>query len=83
MATKIVCDGGCGTEWDSGGYLGSPAITGERTNGMGGGGLPSGEFHWCYDCAKAAFQGLKMAAAFRDMSRKLAKIAEETGIQKR
>jgi hypothetical protein len=57
---KHICDG-CGTEIMPGGI--DHAITGERANGMGGGGLPSGRFDWCLGCAQRAFAAVRQARA--------------------
>jgi hypothetical protein len=60
MSTLISCDG-CGHIF---GRPGLPAaIHGERADGSGGGGLPSGDFDWCYDCARVAFQAVKRERA--------------------
>lgn len=53
---KLICDG-CGAEIKPGSHL--HAITGERADGAGGGGLPSGRFDWCLSCAQHAFNALK------------------------
>ncbi len=57
---KLMCDG-CGTEIKPGSY--HHAITGERANGMGGGGLPNGRFDWCLNCAQRAFAAVEQACA--------------------
>ena len=54
---KLICDG-CGTEIKPGGHF--HAITGERANNAGGGGLPSGRVDWCLRCAQRAFGAVKM-----------------------
>jgi hypothetical protein len=60
MSQQLVCDG-CGMRLSD--KPGPPeprvAISGERMNGSGGGGLPNGRFDWCYDCAKAAFNAVR------------------------
>lgn len=55
MAVRIECDGGCGKSWRADG-LEQPAITGERSDGWAGGGLPDRKFHWCRRCAVVAFE---------------------------
>ncbi len=60
MATIIRCDG-CRAELTE--HM--VTITGQRTDGFGGGDIPvtSGEdFHWCRGCAKAAFAAVKHRA---------------------
>lgn len=42
-----------------------PAITGHRSNGFGGFGMPSGEFHWCSGCGKVAFEAVAARHAGR------------------
>jgi hypothetical protein len=59
---KIFCDG-CGDDLTGR----SPALTGERTNGLAGGGMPHGTFHLCTDCGQYAFAALaKRQAAKHD-----------------
>lgn len=59
MSAVVVCDG-CGRTWPSTVEpMEGPAIVGRRANGMGGGGLPDGEFHWCEPCAEAAFRAVR------------------------
>jgi len=55
MSQRTVCDG-CGRELRDGGP--AHAITGQRANGMGGGGMPDGRFDWCEDCAQRAFNAV-------------------------
>lgn len=60
MSQFTRCDG-CGTELSrprSGDRKPERVIHGERTNGMGGGGLPDGEFDWCGRCAAIAFDAV-------------------------
>jgi hypothetical protein len=52
---KHFCDG-CGAPLDR---PSATVIRGERANGMGGGGLPDGEFEWCLSCAKTAFNAVR------------------------
>jgi hypothetical protein len=35
-----------------------PALVGERTNGLVGGGMPDGQFHLCAGCGQHAFEAL-------------------------
>ena len=60
---RIFCNG-CDIEL----YTGAPpraaltgecALVGERANGMGGGGMPDGQFHLCEDCGSFAFEALR------------------------
>jgi hypothetical protein len=64
MSQQTVCDG-CGKLLSLKGGTGLPrvAISGERMNGCGGGGMPDGRFDWCQDCAPIAFQALREARA--------------------
>jgi hypothetical protein len=55
LATRLECDGGCGATWREDGLL-QPAVTGKRSDGMLGGGIPSGQFHLCRKCARVAFE---------------------------
>lgn len=56
MEQITTCDG-CGRDLKQGSF--SHAITGERANGCGGGGMPDGKFDWCGDCAQTAFDAVK------------------------
>ena len=62
MSQQLVCDG-CGKLLEDKNYSVSKsvAITGERANGMGGGGLPDGRFDWCTDCATIGFTAVRQA----------------------
>lgn len=50
MSTKIICDG-CDAPLDERDVV----LEGQRANGLGGGGLPSGDFHLCLACSTVAF----------------------------
>lgn len=52
---QILCDG-CGKMARPGHR--DIALTGERSNGFGGGGMPDKQFHLCEDCGRAAFAAL-------------------------
>jgi hypothetical protein len=56
VSVCLVCDG-C-TD-----VVSRAAITGSRTDGWSGAGLPSGEFHWCHECARVAFEAVKQVQA--------------------
>jgi hypothetical protein len=60
MSQQTICDG-CGRRLCKSPMPGcyELVISGERMNGMGGGGLPEGRFDWCPDCAVAAFSGVR------------------------
>jgi hypothetical protein len=64
VSVQIVCNG-CDEVLQASEALASPAnkvaITGERSNGMHGGGLPSGRFDWCVRCARIAFLAVEDA----------------------
>lgn len=62
MATLCRCDG-CGAEFGAKGAEREPAITGHRSNRLGGAGMPSGEFHLCVACGKVAFAAVEQRAA--------------------
>lgn len=53
MSTQILCDG-CGNELDER----QVALSGQRANGLLGGGLPDGEFHLCSICGVIAFHAM-------------------------
>jgi hypothetical protein len=59
---QMLCDG-CGSvlEEKRGPISGVVAISGERMNGGGGGGLPDGRFDWCTSCAQVAFAAVQVA----------------------
>lgn len=50
MSTKTTCDG-CLREFST---VHRPELSGRRREDSGGAGLPSGEFHLCFDCAVVA-----------------------------
>ena len=73
MATQLICDG-CRTplyrsgktSQENGGV--TPAtgcellVEGSRVDGLlGGSPLPQGNFHWCKNCARIAFQAVQEA----------------------
>lgn len=59
MSLQIACDGCHQTLRE---YPASQvAITGSRTDGLGGGGLPNDDFHWCHSCARVAFAAVEAA----------------------
>ena len=64
MSIRLVCDG-CDVSLGESGSFQGPAITGQRSNGLGGGGLPAGGFHWCHPCALAAFTAVSKARKAR------------------
>jgi hypothetical protein len=55
---RTFCNG-CGREFGIVAFDRVPALTGERSNGSAGGGVPSGTFHLCIDCGRIAFAALK------------------------
>lgn len=57
MTVFIRCSG-CGVEFGPPNMEQQPAITGERSNGFGGAGMPDGAFHWCVRCGQAAFKAV-------------------------
>lgn len=60
MSVINVCNGPCGTSWPAETQaIRGPAIVGARADGMGGGGMPSGTFHWCESCARVAFAAVR------------------------
>jgi hypothetical protein len=66
VSNQIVCDG-CGVVLQTPSVLNPPpagtelVITGERSNNLRGGGLPSDTFHWCLRCAQVAFRAVEDA----------------------
>lgn len=66
MSTFVRCDGKCGRELVQDGPLPSPVaarveLTIERAEQSGGGGIPAGTSHLCFDCARIAFAALREA----------------------
>jgi len=42
------------------------AISGKRTDGLGGASMPDGEFHWCSTCGSYAFRALAQRSERED-----------------
>ncbi|MBA9005914.1 hypothetical protein [Thermomonospora cellulosilytica] len=62
MSMIVQCNG-CGNTFKPGSS--DHAISGERTNGLGGGGLPNGRFDWCMPCAQVAFEAVAQCTTDR------------------
>jgi hypothetical protein len=52
MSTQIICDG-CGSVLVA--DRRQVVVEGHRANGLRGGHLPDGDFHWCEQCAVFVF----------------------------
>jgi hypothetical protein len=60
VSTRIVCDG-CNIMLQQNSGESLATIEGFRADSLGGGELPSGDFHWCRPCAVVAFRAVKAA----------------------